>query len=134
MHWVFREDITWYKMRFFVKLPLPAENEIMAARLYERACIKGLGVSMEVFCQIESDPYCYIWLPEDSRQAELALVSGLKLSVPTKVITAQRVFNPLLWWALKKLGKSSSAVGWLDRVPERSVPTKEEHALTSSPA
>lgn len=121
VYWIFREDVTWHSHRFFIKQPLPAENYTLVKTLYERGRNRGLGILIEVFCLIESQPYCYIWLPEDERDAELALVHGLKLSVPVKLMVAQPIYSRMLWQMHKWAGKRASAEVWLERLPQRDV-------------
>ena len=119
--WICREDITWHDFKFFIKEPLPEENELVVEKLYERGCKRGLGLSLDVFCLLGSQPCCYIWLPEDERDAELAMVAGLKLNVPVEPTVAEPVKNWLLWRRHRKLGERSGAERWVERLPQRGV-------------
>jgi hypothetical protein len=117
--WIFREDVTWHGGRFFIKLPLPGENRSLVAQLYERGCVRGLGALIDVFCLVNSQPYCYIWIPTNEREAELAQLAGLNLSAPSNPQVAQPVFSDALWRFHAWLGKRSGADKWLDRLPNR---------------
>jgi len=117
--WIFRENITWHGGKFFVKFPLSEENRSLVAQLYKRGCERGLGVLIDMFCLVSSQPCCYIWLPQNERDAELALLAGLKLSAPSKPQVAQPVFSDALWRFHTWLGRRSGAERWLDRLPRR---------------
>jgi hypothetical protein len=117
--WIFREDITWHGGRLFVKLPLPGENQLLVAELYERGCVQGLGALMNVFCSINSQPCCYVWIPPNQREAELAQLAGLNLLAPSNPQVAQPVFSDALWRWHVWLGKRAGAEKWIDRLPIR---------------
>ena len=95
--WVFREDVVSYKHRILVKEPLPPGNVEMAESLFHRGWERGFGVSLDVFCLLGSRHCCYVWLPEDAREAELHMLAGLKMSVPTNLPVATSVRSWLRW-------------------------------------
>ena len=119
--WICREDITWHNFKFFIKQPLPEGNALLVEKLYELGCEAGLGVSLDVFCLLDSHPCCYIWEPENKREAELAMVAGLKLTVPLNPILAKGVKKWLFWRRHRWLGKRAGAERWLERLPQRGV-------------
>jgi hypothetical protein len=118
--WIFHEDITWHDGKFFIRLPLPEVNQSFVTQLYERGCEKGLGVMLSLFCFIGDDCYCYIWIPKDVREAELALLAGLKFSIPSKPPTAQSVLDEHEWRQHTQLGQHQGAATWLNHLPNRS--------------
>jgi hypothetical protein len=118
--WIFREDITWHRGKLFVKLPLPSENQSLVAQLYERGCVQRLGLLMDMFCLVASQPCCYIWLPQNEQDAHLAQLAGLKFSAHSNPPIAQPVRNRLLWLIHGWLGKRAGAEKWLFQLPKRS--------------
>src|ERR687883_1752047 len=70
--WVFREDIVSYKLRLYVREPLPSGNEMLVESLYERGLRRDLGIRLNVLCLLGSKPCCYIWLPKDREDAGYA--------------------------------------------------------------
>lgn len=117
--WICREDIAWHDFKFYIKKPLPAANERLVEKLYEQGRERGFGVSLDVFCLLDSYPCCYIWLPEDEQEAELAMVAGLKMSVPVNPALAKPVKNWLLWQRHRRLGERAGGERWLERLPQR---------------
>jgi hypothetical protein len=89
------------------------------AQLYEGGCEQGLGVLIDMFCLVTSQPCCYIWVPKNEREAELALLAGLKFSAPSNPQVAEPVFNDANWRFHASLGQSSGADKWLDHLPTR---------------
>lgn len=118
--WIFRDDITLHDGRFFLRLPLPEINQSLVTQIYEQGCEKGLGVTLSFFCSIADDCYCYIWTPKDAREAELALLAGLKFSIPSQPPTAQAIFDEREWRQHNQLGQRQSAdTWWLNQLPNR---------------
>lgn len=119
--WLCREDIAWHDFKFYIKEPLSDENERLVEKLYEGGCERGLGVWLDVFCLLKSYPCCYIWLPKDERDAELAMVTGLKMTVPIKPVLAKPVKNCLIWRRHRRLGERAGEERWLEQLPQRGV-------------
>jgi hypothetical protein len=81
--WVFREDVTIKRRGTWVRAADSAGNEILAKRLYDEGQRKGMGLALGVFCLVEpATACCYVFIPTDRVDAEQAMVSDLKLSVP----------------------------------------------------
>jgi hypothetical protein len=112
--WVFREDLVSRKHDILVKEPLPPENVAIAESLFHRGWDRGFGVSLDVLCLLGSRHCCYVWLPEDDREAELHMLGGLKMSVPTNLPLATSVPSRMKWRFLKWLDDKS----FWDRLPE----------------
>jgi hypothetical protein len=117
--WVFRQDVCWRKQRLLVKLPVPEENTGHAESLYGVGVNRGLGVRLDVLCLLGSRPCCYIWLPPDEEDASYAMLSGLKLSTPTKPVIARAVRSGLLWRAYKWFERGEAFTGIVEQVPRR---------------
>ncbi|MDQ3816427.1 MAG: hypothetical protein M3362_01900 [Acidobacteriota bacterium] len=117
--WVFREDVCWRKQRLLVKVPVPEENARYAESLYNAGVNRGLGVRLDVLCLLGSRPCCYIWVPSDEEDASYAMLSGLKLSVPTEPVMARAVSNGSLWRAYKWLEGREAFTGIVEQVPRR---------------
>jgi hypothetical protein len=99
--WIFREDVLARQHQILIKEPLPQENAKLAEALYHRGWERGLGVSFDVLCLLGTRHCCYIWLPDDAREAELHMLAGLKMSVPTNLPVAISVHGWLKWRLLK---------------------------------
>ena len=99
--WIFREDVVWCDRHIFIKEPLPKQNFGVAQTLFDRGWKRGLGVSLDVLCLVGSRHCGFVWLPENEREAELHLLAGLKMSVPTKLSVATAVRSSLKWRWLK---------------------------------
>lgn len=117
--WVFREDVCRRKRRLFIKVPVSEENFGDVERLYHLGVSRGLGVRLDVLCLLGSSPCCYVWVPSDEEAASYAMLSGLKLSVPTEPVIARAVRNRVLWRAYKWLERSETFTGIVEQVPRR---------------
>jgi hypothetical protein len=121
--WVFREDVVSYKLRLYVREPLPGGNERLVESLYERGLRRDLGIRLNVLCLLGSRPCCYIWLPKDREDAgyALLLMSRFIIGSPSDMLRARSVKNRLAWRAYKLLDEK---FGWrdrADRVPHRNI-------------
>jgi hypothetical protein len=117
--WVFREDAIARKRRIWIKVPLPAENEGLARRCYFIGKERGLGLRIELKCLLDSTPCCFIWVPEDQLAAEYAMLSGLKLSIPTEPIHARAVRSSLRWKLTQCFARKSNKQWIIDELPTR---------------
>jgi len=117
--WVFREDVCWRNQQLLVKIPAPEENARHVESLYNLGVNRGLGVRLDVLCLLGSHPCCYVWLPSDEEDASYAMLSGLKLSVPTEPMVAQAVESALLWRVYKRLERGEAFKGIVEQVPLR---------------
>lgn len=119
--WIFREDVAVDREgRVSVRLPLPSENPDRARAEYERGRQGGIGVHLSVFCSLESKPCCFVWVPQTERDAESAMVSGLKLSAPKSPRTARAFKESLANRVLTWLGSDPQGDPWLEELPRRS--------------
>ena len=99
--WAFREDVTSCGRTCWVRAPIPAGNEELARRDYERGRRAGFGVTMAVFCRLEGRSVCYVWAPEDEIAAEYAMQGPLKIAVPVQPTDAISVRSGLVWLWLR---------------------------------
>ena len=116
--WIFREDVASTKGRIFIREPLPKENVAIAETLFKRGLKRGLGVSLDVLCLVGSRHCGFVWLPENEREAELHLVAGLKMSVPSRPPVASPVHSRFTWQWHKWFDEKSY---WLELVPRRNI-------------
>ncbi len=117
--WVFREDAIANKLRIRLKVPVPAENEPLARRLYSIGQDRGLGICIQTLCLLDCTPCCYIWVPENALDAEHGMLSGLKLSIPDPPIHARAVRSSLRW-NLNQYFAGRSNIQWMiDQLPSR---------------
>ncbi len=119
--WVFREDVVSVKWRIWVRTPLPEQNQSRAEVLYETARARGLGVALQVLCLLDFEPCCYVWCPRDEMDAEYAMLSGLKLSIPHPLLAADSVDNLPMWWYRGWQERRCSFPSYVNRVPKREV-------------
>lgn len=113
--WVFREEVICQRERIFIKTPVPAENVVLAKACYELGQKRNFGVNIHAFCLFEPHPCCYIVLPEDGVDAERMLIprASVKYSVPTNLIKAEPVSNPVKWHTLRLLNHKSR-INWFN--------------------
>jgi hypothetical protein len=119
--WIFREDVSTNRRRVLIKVPLPHENERVARTRYEQGRALGIGVCLEVFCQLESALCCSTWFVKDLEESTSKLCYGLKLSVPplTDLVIAEPVQNSLDWALRSQLDSRSEFNQFRDFLPER---------------
>ncbi len=97
--WVFREDVSTYKRRVLVKIPIPNTNEQIARIRFEQGRSLGIGVCLEVYCRLGRALCCCTWFVESFEESARLLCSGLKLSAPAPedLVVAQPVRNAVIW-------------------------------------
>jgi hypothetical protein len=104
--WVMPEDILLTGKRFFyVRVPLPAENEKRIRRAYDDGVTHGRGLVMGTVCRMNQSTYCYLWFPKSAEEIPQGIwpTNGLKMSASEK--SSSRAGRPishrLLWVVLK---------------------------------
>jgi hypothetical protein len=117
--WVFREDVASVRWRIWVRTPLPPANVDRAREFYEQARARGLGVVLGVLCLLQLEPCCYVCWPQDAQEAEYAMLSGLKLTIPHPLLAADAVGNGLSWWFRKWRESRCTFPSYVGRVPRR---------------
>ena len=96
--WVFREDVTNCRRTYWIRVPVPEVNFLLARRHYDFGRAQRLGVRLEILCRLEGRSACYVWVARDREDASYAMQpSGLRLSVPCDPIDAIPVGSSLIW-------------------------------------
>jgi len=97
--WVFREDVISLPNRLLIKVPLPENNETLAATCYEIGRERNFGLCLHAFCLLDGRPCCYIQLPKDDLDAQYMLLNNenLKYSVWTDLKNAEPIAKSLHW-------------------------------------
>ena len=108
--WVFRENVfsrntEFYETDFWIKLPIPYENEKLAEIQYKIGQKKGLGLSISAFAICKNQVCCSLIIPKDQEDSEFLFMSPeyLKFSFLTEMPIAQVVNNSLQWTIFKLL-------------------------------
>ncbi|HKI31032.1 MAG TPA: hypothetical protein VKA46_04145 [Gemmataceae bacterium] len=61
--WVFREDVTNCRRRYWVRVPVPEANTTSARQHFELGRQRGFGVTLEVLCRLEGRSACFVSWP-----------------------------------------------------------------------
>ncbi len=119
--WVFREDVSTYRRRVLIKIPLPVENERVARRRFEEGRRVGIGVCLSVFCRLGDAYCCTTWFVSDLEESARKLCYGLKLSVPAPAdLDSARAVQGRLVWAVRRWLDGTSQFPFLrDFLPAR---------------
>ncbi len=99
--WVFREDVTNCVRDYWVRVPVPADNEVLARDYFEYGRRQGRGVTMKVLCRLGSQSVCFVWVPENDEAASYAMQGPLKLKVPMDPVNGSAVRSVLRWQWLR---------------------------------
>ena len=106
--WLTPEDVLLSGKRFvYVRLPIPAANEMTARKMFDDGVANGRGLLMSTICEMEGSTYCYVWYPrrqEEEPQGLWPRDGSVKLSA--KMATSRLPGKPVrsrLLWALLKL-------------------------------
>jgi hypothetical protein len=111
--WVFEEDIfsrrtDTFEKDFWLKIPLPEENEEFARRHFELGKHRGFGLGLSAFARCDEGLCCSFIVPTDDEDAQYMLLGPehLKYSfVSRDMPVAKVVRSEWSWWAM----------GWLRR-------------------
>ena len=105
--WVFREDVysrktDLFKTAFWLKLPLPAENEELARRHFETGKKKGFGLGLTAFASCEDGLCCSFVIPADDEDAQYMLMGPqhLKYSYVSVDMPIAKVVRDKFFWNL----------------------------------
>ncbi len=93
--WLFREDVIFQGNRILIKVPVPPENDEVAAKCYELGRERNFGVGLHAFCSFQSRLCCYIVLPEDDLDGQYMLMSdvAVKYSVVSNLREAESIVD-----------------------------------------
>jgi hypothetical protein len=108
--WVFSEDVfsrnvKFSEREFWLKLPLPEENEKLAERHYKTGQQKNLGVGILAFALCENKICCNLVVSRDAEDSEYLFMSPkyLKFSFINDLPIAKAVRNSFRWTIFKLL-------------------------------
>jgi hypothetical protein len=126
VEWVFSEDLQIVEGRFYVRVPIAAENLARATATYRAGLKRGLGIELSVICWISDCAYSNVYVPDNDREAELHLMptglpTRLKLTYPIQggldgpsVRDERREAVPVKsrvrWSLLKRKGAKNEAI------------------------
>jgi hypothetical protein len=105
--WVTPEDVLTTGKRFvYVRVPIPAVNEVKARRTYEEGVEEGRGLLMSTVCRMNASTYCCIWFPKSVQEVPQGIWphdGSLKLSAKDKSSSpaARPIRGRILWILLK---------------------------------
>lgn len=119
LEWVFREDVTNCRSRYWVRVPVPETNAALARQYYEEGRRGGLGVTLEVLCRIANRSVCFVWWPKNAQEASYAMQGPLKLKVPMEPTYAIPVRGRWLWAARCWLNRYRLCVTFAGLLPSR---------------
>lgn len=105
--WVFREDVysrrtDKFETDFWLKLPLPSENEKLAKHHFEFGKRKGFGLALTAFASCDEGLCCSFVVPTDDEDAQYMLMGPqhLKYSFVSRDMPAAKVVCSKLLWKL----------------------------------
>lgn len=105
--WLMPEDVLLSGKRFiYVRVPIPAANEMKARSMYDEGVAHGRGLLLSTVCEMDGSTCCYVWYPrrkEEEPQGAWPYDGSVKLSAridPSKV-PGKPVKSRLLWAFLK---------------------------------
>ncbi|MDH3972718.1 MAG: hypothetical protein OEV42_00445 [Deltaproteobacteria bacterium] len=82
IQWLFREDITTYKLKMWIKIPYFENHWEVAKKIYQLGLDRGFGIRIIQIGSINNDSLCYIWLPQDELDMDQSMMDhNLKLSI-----------------------------------------------------
>lgn len=105
--WLTSDDVLLSEKRFvYVRVPVPAANEMKARKMYDDGVANGRGLHMSTICEMEGSTCCYVWYPrnqEEEPQGIWPYNGGVKLSakMETSRVPGKPVKSRLLWAILK---------------------------------
>ena len=105
--WLTPEDLLLSgKQSVYVRVPIPAANEMKARNLYDEGVANGRGLLVSTICEMEGSTCCYVWYPRSQEEEPLGLWphdGSVKLSakIETSRIPGRPVKSRLLWAFLK---------------------------------
>jgi hypothetical protein len=105
--WLVPEDVILSGKRFvYVRVPIPAANEMTARKMYDDGVVNGRGLLITTICEMEGATCCYVWYPrrlEEEPQGLWPHDGSVKLSAKMEMsrVPGKPVKSRLLWAFLK---------------------------------
>ena len=118
--WLFREDVTFSRGRWWVRIPVPEQNEVRARELYDQARARGIGIRINAELLLDSRPCCALQLPISVSEAADTWSLGFVLSVAQSPPVATPIRSNL-GWLLRRFANARApfAADVLERFPMR---------------
>jgi hypothetical protein len=90
--WIFREDVSVRRGgKPWIRWPIPSTNRREAEELYEIGRRRGNGIELDVYCLLEGNPCCFVFIPKDKIEAEQRMIYGFKIFLPASLRDARRL-------------------------------------------
>jgi len=103
--WVFTQDVYSFKTdkytkKFWLKLPLPADNEEFARRHFEFGKRQGFGLALTAFASCAEGLCCSFIVPTDDEDAQYMLMGPehLKYSFTSRDMPVAKVVRSSILW------------------------------------
>lgn len=133
--WVFCEDITWYRKRFLVRLPLPADNVSVARAWYETGQRTTDSLRVDVNCNSAGVTFCSVWFSEDSCDAAYWPHKGFRIYQHPAFGQARCTASKLAWRLARACSSLNGNVGPLCDIPYRNYASNQTlHATAAAPS
>jgi hypothetical protein len=104
--WTFVEDYAWLDQVLHVNRAEFAENARHTEVLYSSHAARRYGVELGLVAILDEISLCSIWIPGSEDEAESRLLFGLKLRIPTRLISAHAVDDATEWHRLRSMERS----------------------------
>lgn len=105
--WTFVEDVrsrktNRYETDFWIKLPIPQENESLARDSFKVAQKRGLGMAITAFARCKDGLCCTIMMPKDEEDAQYSMMSpaGIRYILVNELTIATDVTSRISWWLM----------------------------------
>ncbi len=124
--WVFCEDITWYRKRFLVRLPLPADNISVARAWYATGVRVAGAIRFDVNCASSDVTYCSVWFPGDSCDTAYWPHKGFRIHQHPAFGQARCTGPHLFWWFARTWSSLNYNTGPLCDIPYRKYASNQQ--------
>lgn len=104
--WVSSNDVIALGRRLLVRVPLSDENECSTREAYERGRDVGLGVCLDILCQLQGGYCCKVWFVQNEEESAYRNCSGLKLSIPCDLVEGEPIGAVTVWSTSKWMAKN----------------------------
>jgi hypothetical protein len=95
--WSFFEDYIWDGRILYFSQQERSRNLCLTKAIYDDNVNYPFGVDLRLVTVCDATSLCSIVAPRSEREAELAMISGTKLSIPTRLPIAHLVADPSEW-------------------------------------
>jgi len=101
--WLTPEDVLLSgKRSVYVRVPIPAANEMKARKMYDDGVANGRGLLISTICEMESSTCCYVWYPRRQEEEPQGIWPhdgsvNLSAKMETSRVPGKPVKSRLLW-------------------------------------